>query len=171
MFNFFAHVNYSDMITFKQWRTIKKWAKTSVQFGFEVFALFTFLSEWFAGTYKGSEINFHFIRYLWNEFCVFISPSLWRRDIKHTTSVINTVWNQNLLQILFITCLTRKNVRKTGGGGLPILLRKTRQRRDVSYDVIDELRRFSLSKCFPALCHKLIYEIAIFHSIKRRNMW
>ena len=48
---------------------------------------------------------------------------------------------------------------------LPILLQKTRQRRDVTYDVIDELRRFSLSKCFPALCHKLIYEIAIFHSI------
>ena len=114
MFNFFAHVNYSDMITFKQWRTIKKWAKTSVQFGFEVFALFTFLSEWFAGIYIGSEINFHFIRYLWNKFCVFISPSLWRSDIKHTTSVINTVWNENLLHILFNTCLTRKNVRKTG---------------------------------------------------------
>ena len=48
---------------------------------------------------------------------------------------------------------------------LPVLLRKARQRRDVTYDVIDELRRFSLSKCFSALCHKLIYEIAIFHSI------
>ena len=115
MFNFFAHVNYRDMITLKQWRTIKKWAKTSVQFGFEVFALFTFLSEWFAGINIGSEMNFHFIRYLWNEFCVFISPSLWRRDIKHTTSVINTVWNENLLHILFITCLTLKNVRKTEG--------------------------------------------------------
>ena len=45
------------------------------------------------------------------------------------------------------------------------LLRKTRQRRDVTYDVIDKLRRLSLSKCCPALCHKLIYEIAIFHSI------
>ena len=60
MFNFFAHVNYSDMITFKQWRTIKKWAKTSVQFGFEVVTLFTFLSEWFAGIYIGSEMNFIF---------------------------------------------------------------------------------------------------------------
>ena len=48
---------------------------------------------------------------------------------------------------------------------LPILLRKTRQRRRVTYDVIDELRRLSLSKSCPALCHKLIYEIAIFHSI------
>ena len=48
---------------------------------------------------------------------------------------------------------------------LPILLRKTRQRRDVTYDVIDELRRLGLSKCFLVLCHKLIYEIAIFHSI------
>ena len=45
------------------------------------------------------------------------------------------------------------------------LLRKTRQRQDVSYDVIGKLRRLGLSKCFPALCHKLIYEIAIFHSI------
>ena len=33
------------------------------------------------------------------------------------------------------------------------------------YDVIDKLRRLSLSKSCPALCHKLIYEIAIFHSI------
>ena len=48
---------------------------------------------------------------------------------------------------------------------LPFLLRKMHQRRGVTYDVIDELRRFSLSKCLPALCHKLIYEIAIFHSI------
>ena len=52
---------------------------------------------------------------------------------------------------------------------LPILLRKTRQRRRVSYVVIDELRRLSLSKCFPALCHKLIYVIAIFHSINRET--
>ena len=56
---------------------------------------------------------------------------------------------------------------------LPILLRKTRQRRGVTYDVIDELRRLSLSKCFPALCHKLIYhmilylwsEISLFHKL------
>ena len=73
--------------------------------------------------------------------------------------------HNDLLQILFITCLTHKNVRKTGGFFLPILLRKTRLRREVTYDVIDELRRLSLSKCFPVLCHKLIYEIAIFHSI------
>ena len=52
---------------------------------------------------------------------------------------------------------------------LQILLRKTRQRRGVTYDVIEELRRLSLSKCFPALCHKLIYEIAIFHSINRET--
>ena len=47
----------------------------------------------------------------------------------------------------------------------PILLKKRRQRRDVTYDVIDKLRRLGLSKCFPVLCHKLIYDIAIFHSI------
>ena len=52
---------------------------------------------------------------------------------------------------------------------LPILLQKTRQRRDVTYDVIGELRRLGLSKCFLALCHKLIYEIAIFHSINRET--
>ena len=39
----------------------------------------------------------------------------------------------------------------------------------VTYDVIDELRRLSLSKCVPALCHKLIYEIAIFHSINQET--
>ena len=110
---------------------------------------------------------------IWNEFSfhtvfmkrvrVFITPSLWRGYIKHATSFINTVWNENSFQILFITCLTRKkhNYRVF----LPILLRKTRQRRCVTYDVIDELRRISLSKSYSALCHKLIYEIAIFHSI------
>ena len=53
------------------------------------------------------------------------------------------------------------------------LLRKTRQRRGVTYDVIDELRRLSLSTCFPSLCHKLIYymilhlwsEISLFHKL------
>ena len=56
---------------------------------------------------------------------------------------------------------------------LPILLRKTHQRRGVTYDVIDELRRLSLSKYFPPLCHKLIYhtilhlwsEISLFHKL------
>ena len=114
----------------------------------------------------GSEMNFHFIRYLWNELrdfispslwnelCDFISPSLWRGDIKHTTSFINTVWNENSFQILFITCLTRKNARKIQFYRvvLPISLRKTRKRRSIPYDVIDELRRLSLSKCvFGAL--------------------
>ena len=50
---------------------------------------------------------------IWNEFSFhtvfmkrvvcFISPSLWRGNIKHTTSFINTVWNENSFQILFIT--------------------------------------------------------------------
>ena len=47
---------------------------------------------------------------------------------------------------------------------LLILLQKTRQRLGVTYDVIDKLRHLSLSKCFPVLCHKLIYEITIFYS-------
>ena len=42
---------------------------------------------------------------------------------------------------------------------------KTRQRRSVTYDIIDELRRLSLSKSCLALCNKLINEIAIFYSI------
>ena len=116
-------------------------------------------------------MNFHFIRYLWNELCVFISPSLWRGDIKHATSFINTVSNENSFHILFITCKTTINVRKIQNYNvfLPISLRKTRQRRGVTYDVIDKLRRLSLSKSCPALCHKLIYEIAIFHSINRET--
>ena len=36
-------------------------------------------------------MNFHFIRYLWNELCGFICPSLWRGDIKHTTSVRHVI--------------------------------------------------------------------------------
>ena len=60
-----------------------------------------------------------------------------------------------------------KNLRKIQVYRLfsPILLWKARQCRGVTYDVIDELRRLSLSKSCSALCHKLIYEIAIFHSI------
>ena len=38
-----------------------------------------------------------------------------------------------------------------------------------TYDIIDELQRLSLSKYFPALCHKLIHEIAIFRSINRET--
>ena len=115
--------------------------------------------------YIGSEMNFHFIWYLWNELCVFISPSLWPGDIKHTTSFINTVWNENLFQILFIFAKMQEKYCF-----IEFYLRKMRQRRGVTYVVIDELRRLSLSKCFPALCHKLIYEITIFHSINR-EMW
>ena len=56
---------------------------------------------------------------------------------------------------------------------LPISLRKTRKRRGVTYDVIDGLQRLSISKCFPPLCHKLIYnmilylwsEISLFHQL------
>ena len=58
---------------------------------------------------------------------------------------------KNTVLSKFITDFTAKNAPTSG----------------VTYDVIDELRRLSLSKCFPALCHKLINEIAIFHSINR----
>ena len=40
---------------------------------------------------------------------------------------------------------------------------------DVTYDIIDELWCISLSKCFAALCHKLIYETVILHSINRKT--
>ena len=54
---------------------------------------------------------------------------------------------------------------------ITVFLLKTRQHRDVRYDVIDELRRLSLSKCFPVLCHKSKYEVyvAIFPSINRET--
>ena len=70
-------------------------------------------------------------------------------------------------QSLFITRKTRKNVRKLQIYRvlLPILLRKTRQRRGVTYNVRDELQRLGLSKSLPMLSHILIYVIAIFHSI------
>ena len=37
---------------------------------------------------KESEMNFHFIRYLWN---------LWQRDIKHSPCFMNTVWNEKFI--------------------------------------------------------------------------
>ena len=46
-------------------------------------------------------------------------------------------------------------------------MRKTRQRRGFTHDVIDELWRLRLSKWFHVLCHRLIYELAIFHSTNR----
>ena len=46
-----------------------------------------------------------------------------------------------------------------------LVLTDFNHRRGVTCDVIDELRRFGLSKSCSALCHKLIYEITIFYSI------
>ena len=39
----------------------------------------------------GSEMNFQFHTVFMKRVVCFISPSLWRGDIKHTTSFINTV--------------------------------------------------------------------------------
>ena len=47
---------------------------------------------------------------------------------------------------------------------LLILLRETRIR-----DVIHRLGHINLSKYVSALCHNLIYEIEIFHSINRKT--
>ena len=49
---------------------------------------------------------------------------------------------------------------------LPILLRKRHQGWSVTLDFIEELQRLSLLKYFSMLCQKLIYDIAIIHSIK-----
>ena len=136
---------------------------------------------------------------IWNEFSFhtvfmkrvvcFISPSLWRGDIKHTTSFINTVWNENnycmkwkfisdpiyifyfpmeepfqSYTYMYVACSWELTILHSGKIHfdsfyhmlnsqktqfsrvlLPILLRKTRQRRDVTYDVIDEMRCLSPS--------------------------
>ena len=74
-------------------------------------------------------------------------------------------------QILFITCWTRKNARKTQFYRVLclILLRKTRQRRG---RYLRRHRRTATSKPIKLLLcamSKLIYEIAIFHSINRET--
>ena len=121
--------------------------------------------------YIGSEINFHFIRYLWNELCVHVSLILWREDIKrnefHRDRMKGTFISDSC-----ITCWTRKALRKIHVYRvfLSILQWKTRQRRSFTYDVIDELRRLSLSRSCLALCHKFIYDIAIFHSINGKHV-
>ena len=50
-----------------------------------------------------------------------------------------------ILEPLFYQ-LFNSQKRKKNTVLLPILLRKTRQRRSITYDVLDELRRRSLSK-------------------------
>ena len=96
-------------------------------------------------------ISFHTV--LWNELCDFITPSLW---------------------ILFITCEIRKEKRKKMIQIYQVLLQilplKARQSRHFIYDVITEYRRLSLLKSCPSPCHKLIHEIAIFHSINGKHV-
>ena len=63
-------------------------------------------------------ITKHYIYRIWNEFSFhtvfmkrfvcFRCPSLWWWYIKHTTSFINTVWNEIPFQILFIAWSFRK---------------------------------------------------------------
>ena len=55
--------------------------------------------------------NYHVIKRIWNEFSFhtvfmklvvcFISPRQRLGDMKHTTRFINTLWNENLFQILY----------------------------------------------------------------------
>ena len=100
----------------------------------------------------GSAMNFHSTRYLWNE-CVFYIPSIWRGNIKQTTSFINTVWNENLFQILFITWSFRKISIFHDKN---CILRKfrheascfTRRHNAPLYDVTDKGVRNCSKKCF-----------------------
>ena len=87
--------------------------------------------------------------------------------IKHAMSFILLYEMKIHFRFFVITWLSRKNVRKIQIYRifLSILLQLTCQRRVITYDIIDELQHLSLSKRCQALCHKLVYEIVIFHSI------
>ena len=104
---------------------------------------------------------------IWNEFSFhtvfmkrvvcFISPSLWRGDIKHTTSFINTVWNENSFQILFITWYFRKiSIFREKSMHFEIIPREnrpettcfTRRHNAPSYDVTGKGVRNSSKKCY-----------------------
>ena len=52
--------------------------------------------------YKESEINFHFIWYLWNSLCV-LYPLTKGSGIWKTTCFINTRWNENSFPILYLS--------------------------------------------------------------------
>ena len=139
---------------------------------------------------------------IWNEFSFhtvfmkrvvcFISPSLWRGDIKHTTSFINAVWNKNSFQILFITWSFRKisifheksmyfeKISRENRPEASCFTRRHNAPSLSSYDVTDKEAPNWCKKCYVTCvllenlwngfwkgksCDKLIYEIAIFHSI------
>ena len=104
---------------------------------------------------------------IWNEFSFptvfmkrvvcFISPSLWRGDIKHTTSFINTVWNENSFQILFITWQFRKisifheksmYFEKIPRENRPETSCFTRRHNAPSYDVTGKEARNCSKKCY-----------------------
>ena len=119
--------------------------------------------------YHTHKNEFSFYTVFMKRVLCFYTPSLWRGDIKYT-SFINTLWNE----FHFRFFLSHVNLAKTQEKHSFIefyypWLWKTRQRRGITYEVIDELRRLSQSKCFRVLCHKLIYEIAIFHSMNRET--
>ena len=169
---------------------------------------------------------------IWNEFSFhtvfmklivcFISPRQRLGDIKHTTHFINTVWNENSFQILYlyriwneksfhtvfmkrVVCfispsLLRGDIKHTTSF---INMHKYRMKwkfiSDSFYHILraqncnlssfitnftaegaptsgrylwrhkNKVRRLGLSKCYPVLCHNLIYEIAIFHSINEKT--
>ena len=110
----------------------------------------------FVKRYTGSDMNFHFIRYVWNELC-FISPSLCRGDIKHTTSVIDTVLK---MKIHFRFFLSHYNSEKYQCNFMKkvCILRKFRAKIDLKRralsDVIMILLMTSLAKEARNWCKK-----------------
>ena len=122
------------------------------------------------------DLKWMFISYgIYETSCVFYIPDPLARGYKIRNEFHKYHMKWKFMSDSFYHMLNSQNTRKTQFYRvlLPILLRKTRQHRGVTYDVIDELRRLSLSKCFPPLCHKLIYhmilhlwsEISLFHKL------
>ena len=86
-----------------------------------------------------------FILYIIYEMsCFYIPEPL----ANHITNFMNTIWNENSFQILFITNEIRKKRKKNTDLFFlfPIVLPKTGKRRCVTYHAIGELRQPSLSK-------------------------
>ena len=113
----------------------------------------------------GSEMNLHFIRYLWNELYVLYPRA-------------HTVWNENSFQILFITwwfrkkyqyfmkkgCILRKIPRKIRPGALCF----TRRENAASYDVTGKEAR---NLCKKVLCYVWLFEKLWNSFMKGRIIW
>ena len=129
-------------------------------------------------------MNFHNIRYLWNNLCEYISPSFLWGAIKHP-GIMNTLWNENSKARCKITNISfhkykmtwkyisdsyyhMYNIQKHNKIGFssskfycPFYYRKHANIREICI-----LWCLGLLKYFATtLCHILIYDLAIFHWI------